>query len=275
MPGFLSDLFGSRPKLPPAPKPIDLGKQQQLAIDTNIAAEPSARAFAGLIEDQIDAMIRRNVPGWDNIKNLVSENTQAQLRGELPQSDVAQSQLDSVARSFGLGTGGSGFGGNLVARDLGLRQLDLTNRGLASAESWLNATEQLYNPALIQYNRMFISPEQQYAATKTNEDTAFQYQYLKNQIAAMPDPQTVGVMSLLNGTSLLSTVYGGKQGYQGSPQLNTGGSGGVTNSDVGWNTYDESWAGGSGIGEGASGAAGGQIGVEGSTTAAGTGGGGY
>ena len=68
--GFLGDLFGSKPKLPSAPAPIDLGKQQQLAIDTNIAAEPSARAFSGLIEDQIDAMIRRNVPGWDNIKNF-------------------------------------------------------------------------------------------------------------------------------------------------------------------------------------------------------------
>lgn len=236
MAGFLSDIFGSKPKLPSAPAPIDLGKQQQLAIDTNIAAEPGARAFAGLIEDQIDQMIRRNVPGWDNIKSLVTGNIQSELKGELPQSDVAQSQLNSVAKSFGLGTGGSGFGGNLVARDLGLRQLDLTNRGLASAESWLNATEQLYNPALIQYNRMFITPEQQYESTKQNQDTSFQYQYLKNQIAAMPDPQTVGVMNLLNGTSLLSTVYGGKQGYQGSPQLNTGGGGVSSGGDVGWNT---------------------------------------
>lgn len=112
---------------------VDLGEIYGEAFDAMGGALPRAQ---DLISTQnrfnaaeLDALLEGSIPGLKGMQATRAGNTASFLRGELP-DDVARSVFrGSTGRALEGGYGGSGFGRNLVARDLGRTSLDLMQLG--------------------------------------------------------------------------------------------------------------------------------------------------
>ena len=226
--GFLSKVFGSKPDVPDMPR-VDLPAEQQKAIGANLAALPGAEKLTSQANtfnrEQILAMLRNVVPGYDKITSATSGNIESLLAGEIPADVSAAVQNSAAARSLGKGTAGSGMGRNLVARDLGLTSLDMTQKGISAAENWLKLSDQMFSPGMLNVSSMFITPQQAYSAANEQNVQQFQRGWMSEQVKAMPDPVTGGLFNL--GTSAgmagLSAIggLGGLGGLLGGTQ--TGG----------------------------------------------------
>ena len=208
--GFLSKVFGSKPDVPDMPR-VDLPAEQQKAINANLTALPGAEKLTAktntFSREQVLAMLRNIVPGYDKITSATSGNIESMLRGEIPADVSAAVQNSAAARSLGRGTAGSGMGRNLVARDLGLTSLDLTQKGLSAAESWLKLSDQMFSPGMLNVSSMFITPQQAYAAANEQAVQGFQRDWMSEQVKAMPDPVWSGINEQVYG--LLQSFVGG------------------------------------------------------------------
>lgn len=200
--GVFSDIFGSKPSLPPW-QTLNLGTEQQTAINNNIAAQPGAANLANLTETQIMSMLKQVIPNWDQISGASTGNIESLLKGQIPTDVSAAVSRSAAASSLAGGYGGTGLGRSLEARDLGLTSLDLTSKGLSSAESWMASTERLLSPAEQVYTNMFVTPGQQAAFDVNERNMKFESQWLGSQISAMPDPVTSGIFHFFDGTTLL------------------------------------------------------------------------
>lgn len=231
MPGFLSQIFGSKPTVP-ALKPIDIGQIQQQTITQNQAALPGAEKLATDVntfnQQQLLALMAAATPDFAGIQKNIGENLASMTAGEIPQDVQDAIQRSAAARALGGGYGGSGMHGALVARDLGLTSLQLTQQGLASAEKWMSFTRSALVPEQFNVSSMFFTPQQQLGFATSERNTQFAHDWLQSQIQAMPDPVLSGInaeiMSLLQ--SYVGSLGGG--GMKG------GGGGGAT--DWGWGT---------------------------------------
>lgn len=196
MAGFLSALFGSKPTVPDLPS-LSLPQEQQKALAANIAAIPGAETIATNVDlfnqRQVDQMLSHVIPNYQAIQGNINKNIQSLTAGQIPSDVAAQVQQSDAARSLTGGFGGTEAGGNLVARDLGLTSLDLTQRGLASAQSWLQTANSLYAPGRFNVSSMFLTPGQQASFDVEERNAQFQRNWMQNQIKAMPDPTTVGL----------------------------------------------------------------------------------
>lgn len=189
MAGFGGTLFGGliagEPTLPTLTT-IDVGTEQQKAIANNTAALPAIEALTTQYDTfnqaQIEAMLAKAIPGYENIKGQISSNIESMLKGQVPSSDAAAQQLKSVSQSFGLGTTGSNFTGNLVARDLGLSQLGLMEQGISTAQSWMNTMSQIEGAGMFNASSMFVTPAQQIATDTSERNTSYEAQYLQNMM---------------------------------------------------------------------------------------------
>lgn len=196
MGGFLSSLFGSKPTVPTLTK-LDLGTEQMLATQNNLRNLPgienlvsSANAFS--VED-VTKWLNQAIPGFSDMVSEAGGNISSMLAGKIP-ADVNQAvQNSAAARALGGGFGGSGMHSDLVARDLGLTSLDLTQKGLSSAEAWFQTMDKLYAPSMISVKDMFVTPGQQAAFDVSERNQQWARDWLQNQISAMPDPTTVGL----------------------------------------------------------------------------------
>lgn len=194
--GFLSDLFGSKPVVPNLPQ-LDLGTEQQKALAANVAAIPQAEQIATQVDlfnqQQIDQMLTNVIPNYAAIKGNISQNIASLTAGQIP-TDVSQAvQRSDAAQALSGGFSGSQAAGNLTARDLGLTSLQLTQQGLTSAESWMRTASSIYQPGMFNVTSMFVTPGQEAAFDTQERNLQFQRNWLQSQIAAMPDPTTVGL----------------------------------------------------------------------------------
>lgn len=189
MPSFFSSLLGSKPEVPNLPS-LSLGAEQQKALAANQAAIPGAENIATQVDlfnqNQIDKMLSSVIPNYKAITGNVSRNIASLTAGQIPQ-DVQQAIASSDAsRSLSGGFGGTGAGRNLQARDLGLTSLDLTQRGLSSAESWIRNASSIYEAGNFNVASMFITPAQQASFDVEERNSQFQMEWMQNQIAAQP-----------------------------------------------------------------------------------------
>jgi hypothetical protein len=193
---FLQSIFGKKPNLP-AWQSLDLGTEQQKAISANTAAMPGAEKLVAesnlFSQQQTDQMLQGAIPGFSTMKGQASADISSMLKGEIPKDVSDAVQNSAAARSLGMGFGGSGMSRSLVARDLGLTSLDLTQKGLSSAQSWMQTMNQLYAPGQINLSSMFITPQQQAGFSQEERNMGFEHDWLGNQIAAMPDPVWSGI----------------------------------------------------------------------------------
>jgi len=207
---FFKDLVGSKPTVPDLPG-LELSTEQQKALQANIKAIPGAEQIASQVDlfnqQQIDKMLENVIPNYRAITGQISQNIASLTAGEVP-TDVSEAlQRSTAAQSLAGGYGGTESGRNLFARDLGLTSLDLTQRGLASAESWMKTANSIYKPGQFNVASMFVTPAQQAAFDVSERDAQFQREWMQNQIAGMPAPWAEDMKQF---------VYRAMAGYSGT-----------------------------------------------------------
>lgn len=185
--------YGKKPKVPDLP-PVDVNATQAQTVAGNATNFADIAKLATSVntfnQDQLNALIDRVLPG---ARAQIESTLGSQLRGEIPQ-DVQNAIYRGVAQRTAGGNafGGGGFTRNVTARDLGLTSLDITNKALSSAESWLSkATAPTFD-----VTSMFFTPQQRLAQANLQQERQFNRNVMAAGVAAAPDP---GMAALAQG----------------------------------------------------------------------------
>lgn len=222
--------YGKKPKVPSL-KEISPDATQKATVAGNIANFADIAKLATQVntfsQDQLDALIDRVLPG---ARQQIQETLSSQLRGKIPQ-DVQNAIYRSTAeRGVAGGFGGSQFGRNVTARDLGLTSLEITNKALSSTESWLaKATAPQFD-----VTSMFFTPQQRLAFEQEQQSRQFQRDVMAAGVAAAPDPAMAaiaqGIDSDFARVENAALSFGGMAaggGLGGAAKPASGGFGGV------------------------------------------------
>lgn len=207
---LLGGLFGGRKPKVPELKPIDFAREQQQAIQQNIAAlEPAtelARKTTEAEQTQLEAQLRRAIPGYDQMLQQASKNIGAALRGEITPEVSSQVQRSTAARALAGGFGGgTGMGRALTARDLGLTGLQLQNQGLAQAQNFIQQQRAFGMVQPFSVSSMFITPAQRIGAIQEQQARMYGRDLTAAQVAAAPSP-------MQQATQTAFTNFGGTVG---------------------------------------------------------------
>lgn len=182
---LIGGLIKQKPKVPEF-KPIDVQAEQANAIKANQAnfgaASQLAETYNAFSQDQLMKAIEGVVPNAREILDSTSKNIASMSRGELPEDVARQVERRAAAKSFGSGTGGSGFGRNLTTRDLGLTSLQLTQQGFDNATRWLATARQALTAPQMDVSAMFVTPAQQINVASSNEQARWQTKWMNNQL---------------------------------------------------------------------------------------------
>jgi hypothetical protein len=190
---LLGGLFGGKKPKVPELKPIDFAKEQQQAIQQNIAALQPATELAqkttAAEQSQLEAQLRRAIPGYDQLVQQAGANIGAALRGEISPEVSAQVQRSTAGRALSGGFGaGSGFGRALTARDLGLTGMQIQNQGLAQAQNFIQQQRTFGMVQPFSVSSMFISPSQRINALAQQNQLQYGRDLTAAQVAAAPSP---------------------------------------------------------------------------------------
>lgn len=202
--GLISTLIAppSKPKVPPF-VPVDTTAEQAAAISGNLKNLPAAEQFASQLNSFLGSEWLKSTeigfPQFKQVSENIGSNIASMTAGEIPQEVQDLIQRNAAVKSLYGGYGGTGMQSNLTGRDLGLTSLDLMGKGQDAATRWMAATR---SPQ-VDLSSMFISPTQRIGVTQWNKEFAFNRDWTKNQIKAMPDPFLAAL-----GNSLDSMVGG-------------------------------------------------------------------
>ena len=190
---LLGGLFGGKKPKVPELKPIDFAKEQQQAIQQNIASLESATDLAkkttAAEQSQLEAQLRRAIPGYDQLVSQAGQNIAASLRGEISPEVSAQVQRSTAGRALSGGFGaGSGFGRALTARDLGLTGMQIQNQGLAQAQNFIQQQRTFGMVQPFSVSSMFITPAQRIGAIQEQQSRMYGRDLTAAQVAAAPSP---------------------------------------------------------------------------------------
>lgn len=226
--GLGLNAYGKKPTVPTL-TPINPNATQKETVAGNQANFADiAKLAAGVNtfnQDQLNALIDRVLPG---ARQQIQQTLSSQLRGEIPQ-DVQNAifrgtaERTAAGNAFG-GGGNAGFVRNINARDLGLTSLDITNKALSSAESWLSkATAPTFD-----VTSMFFTPQQRLAQENLQQQRQFERDVMAAGVAAAPDP---GMAALAQGIdSDISKIENAALSFAGGSLaggLTSGGGGGL------------------------------------------------
>lgn len=196
-------MWGSKVQVPEYHS-LDYGTEQGLAIGNNsknLAADENLVSQSNLFSNnQTTKMLNTAVPGFSGLSKTASTQMGSMLKGEIPADVQAQIQNSDAARSLGGGFGGGGMGRNLVARDLGLKSLNLIDKGVSSAESWTRSMASIYSPSQMNVQSMFVTPQQQASFDSDQNQSKWSRDYLQAQSDASPDPRVSGLFNMVGGT---------------------------------------------------------------------------
>jgi hypothetical protein len=190
---LLGGLFGGKKPKVPELKPIDFAGEQQKAIQQNIASlEPAtelATKTTAAEQSQLEAQLRRAIPGYDQLIQQAGKNIGSALRGEISPEVSAQVQRSAAGRALSGGFGGaSGFGRALTARDLGLTGMQLQNQGLAQAQNFIQQQRTFGMAQPFSVSSMFITPSQRIGALQEQQSRMYGRDLTAAQVAAAPSP---------------------------------------------------------------------------------------
>jgi len=186
-------LFGGKKPKVPELKPIDFAAEQRQAIQQNIAALQPATELAqkttAAEQSQLEAQLRRAIPGYDQLVQQAGANIGAALRGQIFPEVSAQVQRSTAGRALSGGFGaGSGFGRALTARDLGLTGMQIQNQGLAQAQNFIQQQRAFGMVQPFSVSSMFISPSQRINALAQQNQLQYGRDLTAAQVAAAPSP---------------------------------------------------------------------------------------
>jgi hypothetical protein len=222
-------LFGGKKPKVPELKPIDFAKEQQQAIQQNIASlEPAtelARKTTAAEQSQLETQLRRAIPGYDQLVSQAGQNIAASLRGEISPEVSAQVQRSTAGRALSGGFGaGSGFGRALTARDLGLTGMQIQNQGLAQAQNFIQQQRAFGMVQPFSVSSMFITPAQRIGAIQEQQSRMYGRDLTAAQVAAAPSPMQQAAQTALTnfggvagGALSQYGMYQGLMAGQGGP----------------------------------------------------------
>ncbi len=201
---LLGGLFGGKKPKVPELKPIDFAKEQQQAIQQNIASlEPAtelAKKTTAAEQSQLEAQLRRAIPGYDQLVSQAGQNIAASLRGEISPEVSAQVQRSTAGRALSGGFGaGSGFGRALTARDLGLTGMQIQNQGLAQAQNFIQQQRTFGMVQPFSVGSMFITPSQRIGFMQQQQQAQYGRDLTAAQVAAQASPMQQAMQSAITG----------------------------------------------------------------------------
>lgn len=226
---ILANLAEGKPKIPKL-KPIDAQTEQTKAIAGNAASLPALMEQGGRINEftanEINRMAELLSPGYGALRDRVMANFNDQISGNIPRDVSLQVQRNSAVRSLYGGFSGSGMAKNLTSRDLGLTSMDITQKGLDSAQRWMMAVRS--GTPQFDVTSMFVSPGLQIQTSFAEREAQFQRQYIAN-LSDWEHSMGHAIGEDIRATvqfftGILSSYMGGGMG--GGNQAPNGGSGG-------------------------------------------------
>jgi len=248
-------LFGGKKPKVPELKPIDFGNEQQQAIQQNIASlQPAtelAQTTTAAEQSQLEAQLRRAIPGYDQLIAQAGKTIGSRLRGEVDQDIQSQLQRSVAGRAVGGGFKESeGIRTNLLARDFGLTAMQIQNQGLAQAQSFIQQQRTMGMAQPFSVSSMFITPTQRINLSLQENQFQYQRDMAAAQVAAQPDPMMAaigGSLSNIGGMAFgsgMGGMMGGGSGGGGGGQ--GGGGGGGFTINMGGGGYGVGGGGGGG-----------------------------
>jgi len=213
---LLGGLFGGKKPKVPELKPIDFAAEQKQAIQQNIASLESATDLAtkttAAEQSQLEAQLRRAIPGYDQLIQQAGKNIGSALRGEVSQDVASQLQRSSAGRALSGGYGaGSGVGRNLAARDFGLTSMQIQNQGLAQAQNFIQQQRTFGMAQPFSVSSMFITPSQRIGALQEQQSRMYGRDLTAAQVAAAPSPMAQAAQTAF--TNFGGTVGGALSQY--------------------------------------------------------------
>jgi hypothetical protein len=207
---LLGGLFGGKKPKVPELKPIDFAKEQQQAIQQNIASLESATDLAkrttAAEQSQLETQLRRAIPGYDQLVAQASKTIGSRLRGEVDQDIQSQLQRSVAGRAVGGGFKESeGIRTNLLARDFGLTAMQIQNQGLAQAQNFIQQQRAFGMVQPFSVSSMFITPAQRIGAIQEQQSRMYGRDLTAAQVAAAPSPMQQAAQTAL-------TNFGGVAG---------------------------------------------------------------
>lgn len=208
------------PKVPKL-KQISVQKEQQRAIEGNVAAMEPLKTLGGdvnkFIAEQQAAQMETLFPGMGAVRSKATEELLSGLSGELPKDVQDLIARRAVERGISSGTAGSQFAQFGELGTLGLTSLDRIQSSLNSALQW-SATAQAglktFDPTAF-----FISPEFQTNVAISERDKAFNVAWTRNQISAQYAPGTIAGKAMMKAgdefVQILNTLVGSVGGAVG------------------------------------------------------------
>lgn len=217
-------LFDKKPKVPDLPE-LDLTEAQQQSISGNLSNLPGMKQLASQVNNflsqQINAAAERIMPGYSKLLGTGTEALQSAVEGNLPEGVANNIRRYAAERGVGSGTVGSQFE-DFSAVNLYGREVDkYTWNALNTAERWLGQARQA--TPMFNFQNMFITPAQQFAANQYNQQTQYQHQLSKNILDAAPEGWEVAVQGLMDWVATTSLNVAGA--YAGGG-MGTGGQAG-------------------------------------------------
>jgi hypothetical protein len=220
--GLLSK--GSKPKIPEL-KPIDFAAEQRQAIQQNIASlEPAtelAQKTTAAEQSQLEAQLRRAIPGYDQLIAQAGKVIGSRLRGEVDQDVQSQLQRSVAGKAVGGGfKNASGIRTNMLARDFGLTSMQIQNQGLAQAQNFIQQQRAFGMAQPFSVSSMFITPSQRIGALQQQNQQQYNRDLQAAQVAAMPDPTMAAIGSAISSAGGFA---GGAYTQRGMMQQGAGG----------------------------------------------------
>jgi len=161
--GVLGGLFSKGPKVPKYEK-IDQAKEQDASISSNLASFSKAKELAAKTsaadQDILMANLQKADPNYLANISSASGTIGNMMAGKLPMGD--QSLLMRRAAESGMtgGMSGSQAGRNLVARDLGLSQMNMMQAGLGAHNAHLSTLRNTAVANPMSLGASYVNPAQ-------------------------------------------------------------------------------------------------------------------
>jgi hypothetical protein len=178
---ILANIAEGKPKIPKL-APIDAQTEQTKAIAGNAASLPALMEQGGKINEftanEINRMAEILSPGYGALRDRVMGAFNDQISGNIPRDVSLQVQRNSAVKSLYGGFSGTGMAKNLTARDLGLTSMDITQKGLDSAQRWMLAVRS--GTPQFDVTSMFVSPALQIQTSFAEREAQFQRNYISN-----------------------------------------------------------------------------------------------
>ena len=161
---FAGNLMKKRVAVP-AFVPVNAQQQQMKAIQGNAEAMPELEKLGTSVNqynqgELLDAL-RNAIPNYDKIAANAGKLVEDYTAPGIPKDIQDLIRRKSAARATEGGYAGSQAATNLELRNLGLTGLELANKKLGAAESWLGFARQNLVAPQFDVTKMFLTPQDQ------------------------------------------------------------------------------------------------------------------